>query len=307
MRRVQINITTHLFREMDVLLAARELLHHLERPRILSFGCSIGDELASLRALFPQADIHGCDINPEVLALASATTGHLAEVFLSSEAEILRRGPFDLVCAFSSLCLNPLPKPEVMAKNFPFAQFQELTELLTQVLAPGGLLALKNTSYLLCETAGYPAFDICRVDATYQNGYVPVLRKDQSLALSIVNTVAWPIHRQENLDGLSDWDLVDSLFRKRGAAGPQTVIPVSAGFISLDEGSVEVARWSRSNFDLLKEGTEAAGLIELRHDFTAFSHPDRPRRIVLDQVTHRQPIAGGPLRRTAFHRSLTEG
>ncbi|HVX41312.1 MAG TPA: class I SAM-dependent methyltransferase, partial [Gemmatimonadaceae bacterium] len=42
---------------------AAHALQDRKQPRILSFGCSVGDELFSLRAYFPDAFITGIDIN----------------------------------------------------------------------------------------------------------------------------------------------------------------------------------------------------------------------------------------------------
>lgn len=307
MRRVQVNILTHIFRETDVLRAARTLLRDREHLNILSFGCSVGDELATLRAMFPRARVQGCDINTEVLEIANATMGHLAEIFLSSEAEIRAHGPFDLVCAFSSLCVNPLPDPAVMAARFPFSQFEEMIGLLAEVLKPGGLLALKNTSYLFHETSSFEDFDTCRVETVYQIGYVPVLRKDQSVALRSVNTVSWPVQRQENVTGISDWNLVDSLFRKRLTKGPMEIINVPALAVPVSESAFEIARWSRSNLDMQRGGTDRTGLIELRFDFAVIHDPANPEATLLEQTTHRQPLDGGRLQRVAFLRSSTIG
>jgi chemotaxis methyl-accepting protein methylase len=40
--------------------------------RILSFGCSIGEEIISLRIRFPRAEIVGAEINPRTRAIAAA-------------------------------------------------------------------------------------------------------------------------------------------------------------------------------------------------------------------------------------------
>jgi hypothetical protein len=44
---------------------ARANLGDIASPRILSFGCSRGDEIFTLRQYFPHADIKGIDVVPE--------------------------------------------------------------------------------------------------------------------------------------------------------------------------------------------------------------------------------------------------
>src|SRR4051794_27615770 len=98
-------------REPELLQGARKWLESqpFDELNVLSFGCSIGDELASLKTLFPNARISGCDINPLALEVSQRTMGSFADVFHSSDEAILERGPYHLICAFSALCINPSP------------------------------------------------------------------------------------------------------------------------------------------------------------------------------------------------------
>ena len=43
--------------------ALAERLSGIEAPRILSFGCSTGEEVLTLKAHFPGAEVFGCDID----------------------------------------------------------------------------------------------------------------------------------------------------------------------------------------------------------------------------------------------------
>ncbi|NKC30391.1 class I SAM-dependent methyltransferase [Falsiroseomonas selenitidurans] len=133
MRRAQTNLSTSFLREILLLRVARQVLAPQATPlRILSFGCSIGEELVTLRVLFPEAEIFGCDIDPLALKVAQARVGHLANVFKSDEAAIAARGPFDLICAFSSLCINPMPPAAVMQRQLPFSLFDDLVATLDE-------------------------------------------------------------------------------------------------------------------------------------------------------------------------------
>jgi len=175
MEQLQQRNDTNLFRELRVLRSAQKRLT-ITRPgplRILSFGCSIGDELVTLRCLFPDAEIVGCDIDPANLAKAAASAGNAAHVVRSDEATLRSLAPFDLITAMSVLCRNP--KPQNFTTAFPFTRFDETTGLLAELLAPGGLLALVNTSYRFRDSSAFSAFDPVRSDIIWRSGFVDVM------------------------------------------------------------------------------------------------------------------------------------
>src|ERR1700677_3472196 len=124
--RIQPQTHTMLLRHPNILATAKAWLASTGRNegdlKLLSFGCSIGDELASLRLAFPKARVLGCDLDALALATAKQTVGELAEVFLASEAALRARAPFDLICALSSLCVHPPPN-QPFVKVFPFERF----------------------------------------------------------------------------------------------------------------------------------------------------------------------------------------
>ncbi|GEM_PF-3630399 len=53
----------------------RDQLADRDRPRVLSFGCSTGEEVFSLRRYMPAADITGIDINPWAISLSTSIPG----------------------------------------------------------------------------------------------------------------------------------------------------------------------------------------------------------------------------------------
>lgn len=139
--------------------------------RILSFGCSDGSEMQTLRCYFPQASIFGCDINAPQLAVAARRTRRSGRVFLSTAANLRAHGPFDIVFAMSVLCTEPQPGREI-GEQFPYAAFETLTGDIDACLAPGGLFCLFNASYVFGDlplSAFYTALADPRVPA---NGFL---------------------------------------------------------------------------------------------------------------------------------------
>lgn len=260
-------------------------------PDVLSFGCSIGDELATLRIMFPGARLHGCDIHPTALAAAQASVGHFADVFTSSDEAVAARGPYDLICAFSSLCLNPPPKGP-FAAAFPFARFEQILDLFAAVLKPGGVLALYNTSYLLRHASAARTFDILRSDQIAKNGFVDLHAPDGARLLKALPTLVGRAHRVENRADLTDWDLVDCLFIRRDGPGPSAVQTVAGYDPRPDVRRTEIAAWTRSELDTVP-AEERQDLIEISRVFRLFA--DGSGATFVEHDIHRSRLDGGDM------------
>lgn len=137
--------------------------------RILSFGCSSGEELASLRRLMPTARLVGVEINSRARRLAAqrmradplvAVTAHLPD------------GPFNAILALAVLQREPQRDADEgiddLGHSYPFARFDDAVRALVDRLADGGVLAVYNAHYriedssvvdLLSPIAGTPLLD----------------------------------------------------------------------------------------------------------------------------------------------------
>ena len=284
--RIQTSLFTFPMREVPTLLAIAALRGRFRPLRILSFGCSVGDELAALRTVFPNATLHGCDVDPLALARAEASMAGIAEVFASGRAAIIARGPFDVICGFSSLCRHPQVRPEVMRASFPFSIFEDVTGMLVEALAPGGVLAVINPSYLLRDTAhGGALRPVRRLDAPCPH-IVPVWNPDGTMAMPYVMAHTAPIPVAKATGRRDDWDFIDSLFIRQ--PGP----PITLEERLAPLPPVPSATWSRSNFDYLP-GEPPAGAIEIRHDFALWQEGERgPTRVTC--TARRDRLGGGP-------------
>ncbi len=158
--RTRANRYPHVFEPVARMAAA------LQRPqlRVLSFGCSTGEEPSILATHYlPGAEILGVDIAPDALAEARARCAALAGVTIAeSTPETLRsRGPFDLIFAMSVLCRWPTSRRMAsIGELFPFARFTEQATLLDEVLAPGGLLVIYNANYSFLQTPVAANYDV---------------------------------------------------------------------------------------------------------------------------------------------------
>jgi hypothetical protein len=235
MRRAQNHVHTHLFRRTDVLRTAQAQLGVPpdRKLKILSFGCSTGEEIVTIRSIFPDADVFGCEIEPVALEEAIATTGHLATIFKSDRAALRDHGPFDLINCAAVLCLNP---PTDMQKLFPPEDFDELLTVLDSAVRPGGLIALTNASYRFYNSPLASSYDPVRSDIVFSSGFVNIYAHDRRPFLERIRRPSYVAFRRGiAFDIREEEELADSLFRKRlpGEEAQKrflTLAPVPAAF-----------------------------------------------------------------------------
>ena len=121
--------------------------------RILSFGCSRGDEAMTLAERYfvdPQDRILGVDVAPEMVASARKANRVPERVsFELGDAGLLRRsGPFDAVFAMSVLCVWPKSKnADDISGLFSFETFSALLEELDACVRMGGVMVVFNANY----------------------------------------------------------------------------------------------------------------------------------------------------------------
>jgi SAM-dependent methyltransferase len=140
----------------------RRLADHPE-PRLLSFGCSTGEEAFSLAHYLPRALIDGIDLNARSIATAQQrlrteritfantgtppSAGYDAIMCLS----VLRHGDLDLL------------RPESCTAILPFARVEGVLRQVDAALKPGGLLVIWGSNFPFAESAiakGYEPLEV---------------------------------------------------------------------------------------------------------------------------------------------------
>jgi len=117
--------------------------------RILSFGCSTGEELVSLRWRFPQTEIVGAEINSRSRAIARRrVSADLRSTVIPPDA---LDGNFDAIFALSVFQREPHKVAETelddLSGFYPFARFDHGLNELVAMLRPNGLLCIVNAQY----------------------------------------------------------------------------------------------------------------------------------------------------------------
>jgi SAM-dependent methyltransferase len=116
--------------------------------RILSFGCSTGEECATLKLYFPQAKVVGADVNPVSLCKARWRYGSDSVSFAyASDLALKLRAPFDVIFCLTVLRDTRLDAEASIREAYPFDRFDERVTLLHSLLKPGGLLVFHGNMY----------------------------------------------------------------------------------------------------------------------------------------------------------------
>jgi len=136
-----------------------------QRLRILSFGCSRGEEAFTLRKYFPAADIKGIDIDPRNIACCRARAQEEASAGMTFATAATTEGEqtefYDAIFCLAVLCLGDLTTSSAQRCDplLRFDDFERLVVDFARCLKPGGLLFLHTTNFRFCDTVAAREFD----------------------------------------------------------------------------------------------------------------------------------------------------
>jgi SAM-dependent methyltransferase len=134
-------------------------LGHVPYQRIMSFGCSRGDEPLTLRSYFPEAQIKGIDIDPANVACciqrATADASSRMTFATAGDTTAEQTESFDAIFCLAVLCLGDLTTSGAKRCDpyLYFARFEEIVTDFARCLKSGGLLLLHTTNFRFCDTA----------------------------------------------------------------------------------------------------------------------------------------------------------
>ncbi len=145
---------------------ARDALQDIAEPRLLSFGCSRGDEVFSLRRYLPGALIKGIDIDPGNIETCTARQAREGDERLSFEAGASTLaepwGSYDAIFCLAVLCHGDLTVTGARRSDplMRFEDFARTVAAFARCLKPGGLLFLHTTNFRFDDTPTAAAFDV---------------------------------------------------------------------------------------------------------------------------------------------------
>jgi hypothetical protein len=162
--RHQLTSTTSHNRYPEVFAAVRDAFkgHNTTDLKILSFGCSTGEECFTLNEYFPGATIIGADINRLNLSRAAWRNRHSNIAFIYSSTENLRaHSPYHLIFCMSVLCRWEDTKDlDNCGHIYPFEKFDETVTELASLLAVGGVLVIYNSNFMFEDTETSGSFEV---------------------------------------------------------------------------------------------------------------------------------------------------
>lgn len=130
-------------------IATKEL-KEIQKPKILSFGCSTGEEVFSIKEYIPNADIIGVDINHRSLAVArKKDVSHQHEFFHFNNDEWEKENHYDCIMALAVFQRSEHREEgrTQSLSSFQFQQFSNHMSRLDSLLKKNGILILDNTDY----------------------------------------------------------------------------------------------------------------------------------------------------------------
>lgn len=173
---------TELNRYPQLFTALREALVDVPAPKILSFGCSTGEEILSLRSYFPAAQLCGIDLNPNRIAKARHRIADVSvRLWTAGSIGETGAGHFDAIT-----CLSVLHRRETV-HNWPddptpymsFATFEDAILDLDAHVKPGGILLLDHLSFRFSDTSVAANYTPVRVAGAHTEGR-PLKRYDRN-------------------------------------------------------------------------------------------------------------------------------
>jgi 2-polyprenyl-3-methyl-5-hydroxy-6-metoxy-1,4-benzoquinol methylase len=173
----QVKNSTSYDRYPGIFASVRDYVErHRERPpKLLSFGCSTGEECFALRNLyFPGAVIYGAEIDKRNLAACRAANSDPEIHFIQSSNEQLQEhAPYDVIFAMSVLCRWPETQNIRDASAvYPVTVFDEVCRDLDALLAPGGLLVLYNTNFRFADSPLASNYRVLKDARVPESGFV---------------------------------------------------------------------------------------------------------------------------------------
>jgi SAM-dependent methyltransferase len=158
---------TALDRYPELFGICRDYYRHRKKVTILSFGCSTGEEVASLNKYLPQAFVTGVDISQTCLDKCRQQFENDHNKFMSSlSKEFMKSANFDAI-----FCLAVFQRPQLKLKkevntltNYLFSHFDKQIIELDKKLNVKGLLFIDRCDFRFSDTETSKRYSVLEVE-----------------------------------------------------------------------------------------------------------------------------------------------
>jgi SAM-dependent methyltransferase len=152
----QKSVYTEINRYPDLFEICRDYLKENSSPKILSFGCSTGEEVFSIGKIIPNAEIVGTDINLWCIGKCRVKPFNRKHTFTHSHSELFEQmNDFDAI-----LCLAIFQHPAnrqhaeaVLSSEYHFIKFDEEIKRLDKKLKVGGIIVIDHSDFDFLDTS----------------------------------------------------------------------------------------------------------------------------------------------------------
>lgn len=177
----QVNHYTEADRYPDLFKICGDFFSGTPNLRILSFGCSTGEEILSLSNYIPDAFIVGTDINKWCIRKCRQNIHIKNAVFIHSlSLEFKRETGFNAIfclAVFQHPANRHDPENEISV-NYHFQQFEDQLIILDEKLLEGGLLFIENADFNFLETGLSVRYSVLQVENNIDTRERPLYNKD---------------------------------------------------------------------------------------------------------------------------------
>lgn len=118
----------------------------IQPRRILSIGCSSGEECITALAYFPDAHVYGTDKNATVLQIARLVHSNDRITYIDEPT-----GTYDLVLCNSVLCNHPTNNGKSFNDLMSFESFKFYAMQISEFMGSGAILMAANCEYNIGE------------------------------------------------------------------------------------------------------------------------------------------------------------
>jgi SAM-dependent methyltransferase len=153
--------------------------------RLLSFGCSTGEEVFSLRRYFPAAEIRGIDINPLHIAISRkrrrAAGDRRMSFAVAGSAEGEPAASFDAVFCMAVFRHGELSRTNAATcdHHITFEAFERTVAELARCVKEGGFLVVQHSNFRFCDTRLAEEFEpVLSVDHGHYEEGLPLYGPD---------------------------------------------------------------------------------------------------------------------------------
>jgi 2-polyprenyl-3-methyl-5-hydroxy-6-metoxy-1,4-benzoquinol methylase len=147
-------------------------------PKILSFGCSHGLEVFSLKEkYFPNSIIHGLDINKEMISICNKDNKY-KDIYFYNYDDFNFSEKYDIIFCMSVLCRwEDTKHVEDCSKIYSFKQFNSQLNDLDKLLNIGGLLVIYNSNFCFSDSELYNKYNVINSPLITSSGFVKKFNK----------------------------------------------------------------------------------------------------------------------------------